>query len=121
ICTTKSSKEINRDRHTQSLHHPTRDIPQHSLTRPERSRGNLDYSYRHLRLKLTACSWLLSSPPIVTAGNVNKKVQPSPTVLLTNMRPPCIPTTSFTPERLRDVSSVFCFMLVSSVLIERFK
>src|SRR5262249_58352758 len=44
--------------------------------------------------------------PAVTAGNVNRNVAPC-TPVLTKTRPPCIPTVSYTTERLMTLPSLF--------------
>src|ERR1051326_4217780 len=82
------------------LHRRNRDSPPHSLRSSGMPRDNLECSCRHLRPILTACSLLLSSPPSVTAGSVNNNIEPCPAVLLTNIRPPCMPTTSLIALRL---------------------
>src|SRR5678816_2063036 len=74
---------------------------------PGTLRGSPGRFYRCLRLELTACSWLFSSP-LITAGNVIKKVAPCPAMLFTKTRPPCIPTMSYTPDRLMALESVPC-------------
>src|SRR5437667_6850273 len=81
------------------------DNPQRTPTSLRTSQGSLECSCRHRRPKLTACSWLLSSPPTTTAGNVNRNVETCAEVLFTNIRPPCIPTASKVPERLILASS----------------
>src|SRR5262249_3583016 len=117
---TKSSRGNNQKRGVRSPHRRIRVLRRHTLTHSEKPPGTLERFYRRLRLELIACSWLLSSPAI-TAGSVNRNVAPCPSVLFTKTRPPCIPTVSYTLERLMALDSVFSAVGLGAALNDRSK